>query len=290
VGADRPPLRVVAGALVDADDRVLIAERPAGKSLAGRWEFPGGKRLASEAAHGALLRELREELGIEVSASTPLITVTHRYAGAPHAVEIECWRVTAWHGTPRGLDGQRLRWCTRAELVGADILEADRAIVTALVLPHGFVSEPRAAGLGARLDRPGGDGRIAWLVHAPEPDRRLIDKAAARGDLLVVIDPERAPASGLGAAYTRPDSIVPATSRLTPAGAFVRSPAEARIARDAGADYLLLAGPGLSPRDLERVAAVGLPWYLGTATRDGRVPLSTGYFVCEPADHTPLES
>jgi mutator protein MutT len=288
VGADLPPLRVVAGALVDTDGRVLIAERPAGKSLAGRWEFPGGKRLASETAHVALLRELREELGIDVSASAPLITVTHRYPGAPNAVEIECWRVSAWHGAPQGLDGQRLRWCTRAELVGADILEADRAIVTALVLPHGFICEPRAGALGAHLDRPGDAGRIAWLVNAPEPERRLIDRAAARGDLLVVIDPQRPPASGLGSAHTRLDAIRPASSRLAPAGAFVRSIAEARIARNAGADYLLLTGPGLSPRDLESIAAVGLPWYLGSATHDGRVPLATGYFVGEPVDDAPF--
>ena len=287
MGADLPPLRVVAGALVDADDRVLIAERPAGKALAGRWEFPGGKRHAAEAADVALRRELREELGIEVAASVPLLTVTHRYPGAPTDVEIEFWRDTAWGGAPQGLDGQRLRWCTRAELVSADILEADRAIVTALVLPHGFVRAPRDGALSERLDRPGSAGRVGWLMNTPPPDRRLIDKAAACGDLLVVLDPQHAPASGLGTAHTRLDSIVPATSRLTPAGALVHSVAEARIARAAGADYLLLSGRGLSPRDLESIAAVGLPWYLGSATQDGRVPLATGYFRCEPDDDAP---
>ncbi len=132
---DLPLVHVLAGVLVDPDGRVLLAERPEGKAFAGRWEFPGGKLEAGETPQAALVRELREELGIEVLDAEPLLAVTHRYPGAPVRVLIDSWRVLRWRGTPAPLDGQRLRWCGALELPAADILEADRPIVTALRLP-----------------------------------------------------------------------------------------------------------------------------------------------------------
>jgi mutator protein MutT len=132
---DVPLVHVLAGVLVDPAGRVLLAERPAGKAFAGRWEFPGGKLEAGETPHAALVRELREELGIEVLEAEPLLGVVHRYPGAPVRVLIDSWRVLRWRGTPDSLDGQRLRWCAVIDLPAADILEADRPIVTALRLP-----------------------------------------------------------------------------------------------------------------------------------------------------------
>jgi len=76
----KPVILVVAAALYDRTGRVLIAQRPAGKPLAGRWEFPGGKVAAGESEHAALARELREELGIEVTASRPFMGRNHAYA------------------------------------------------------------------------------------------------------------------------------------------------------------------------------------------------------------------
>jgi len=133
--SDVPLVHVLAGVLVDPAGRVLLAERPVGKAFAGRWEFPGGKLEAGETPHAALVRELREELGIEVLEAEPLLAVVHRYPGAPVRVLIDSWRVLSWRGTPDSLDGQRLRWCAVADLPAADILEADRPIVTALRLP-----------------------------------------------------------------------------------------------------------------------------------------------------------
>jgi len=128
----RVRVRVVAGALFDPDGRVLIAQRPAGKHLAGRWEFPGGKIGEGEPPEAALVRELREELGVEVDAGgcRRLMTLTHAYAD--REVELQLYVVEGWCGTLRALDGQGLKWVTLAALDVEDILEADRPFIEAL--------------------------------------------------------------------------------------------------------------------------------------------------------------
>ena len=122
---------VVAAAILDAAGRVLIAERPAGKHMAGRWEFPGGKVAPGEPEEAALARELEEELGIEVTGARPVMRLTHRYPD--REIELSMWVVERYRGEPRALDGQRLKWVERAQLAGEDILEADRPFVAALV-------------------------------------------------------------------------------------------------------------------------------------------------------------
>jgi 8-oxo-dGTP diphosphatase len=121
----------VAAALVDTLGRVLIAERPAGKHMAGRWEFPGGKVAPGEAEQAALARELEEELGIEVLHARPMMRLTHRYPDRD--VELSMWLVENYRGEPQPRDGQRLKWVPRTQLAGEDILEADRPFVAALV-------------------------------------------------------------------------------------------------------------------------------------------------------------
>ena len=124
-------LEVVAGALFDASGRVLIAQRPPGKMLAGRWEFPGGKLHDGEAAYDGLVRELREELGVEVQAAERLMRYCHDYPD--RVVWLDMWTVSAWSGEPQGLDGQPLKWVALARLDEEDILEADQPIVAALM-------------------------------------------------------------------------------------------------------------------------------------------------------------
>jgi 8-oxo-dGTP diphosphatase len=124
-------IEVVAGALYDASGRVLIAQRPPGKALAGRWEFPGGKVHDGEAAYDALVRELREELGVEVRSAQRLMRYPHAYPD--RVVWLDMWIVTDWRGQPASLDGQALKWVQPAMLDGEDILEADRPIVAALM-------------------------------------------------------------------------------------------------------------------------------------------------------------
>ena len=122
---------VVAAAILDGSGRVLIAERPAGKHMAGRWEFPGGKVAPGESEEAALTRELTEELGIEVIGARAMMRLRHRYPD--RTVELSMWVVESYRGEPRPFDGQRLKWVQREQLDQEDILEADRPFVAALV-------------------------------------------------------------------------------------------------------------------------------------------------------------
>jgi mutator protein MutT len=126
----KPCVRVVAAALFDSQGRVLIAQRPAGKHMAGRWEFPGGKIVPGESDAAALARELTEELGVQLKAAEPLMALAHEYP--EYQVELSMWLVEAYAGEPRGLDGQRLKWVAPAGLSSEDMLEADRPFIEAL--------------------------------------------------------------------------------------------------------------------------------------------------------------
>jgi len=121
---------VVAAALLDAQGQVLIAERPPGKHMAGRWEFPGGKLAVDELPADGLRRELREELGIEVGEVQHVMTLDHSYPD--RELRLVFFTAQDFTGTPRGLDGQRLRWVAVTALQDADILEADLPFIRAL--------------------------------------------------------------------------------------------------------------------------------------------------------------
>jgi 8-oxo-dGTP diphosphatase len=121
---------VVAAALCDPQGRILIAQRPATKHMAGRWEFPGGKVAAAETEPQALIRELDEELGVQVREPQFCLRLTHAYPD--RSVELSFWIVRDYSGEPRGLDGQQLRWVPAADLKDQDILEADRPFIEAL--------------------------------------------------------------------------------------------------------------------------------------------------------------
>jgi mutator protein MutT len=132
--SSRPAIHVVAAAVIDAQGRVLIAQRPMGKHLAGGWEFPGGKLEPGEKREAGLARELLEELGITIATPRPLIRVRHAYP--TREVLLDMWVVTRYQGEPRGLDGQALRWCVQEDLPAANLLPADKPIVAALRLPE----------------------------------------------------------------------------------------------------------------------------------------------------------
>jgi 8-oxo-dGTP diphosphatase len=130
--APKPLVLVVAVALVDADGRVLIAERPAGKSMAGLWEFPGGKVGADETPEAALIRELKEELDVDVHESclAPLSFASHAYDGFHLLMPLYVCRV--WNGIARPLEGQRLRWVRPAALDETPMPPADKPLIAAL--------------------------------------------------------------------------------------------------------------------------------------------------------------
>jgi 8-oxo-dGTP diphosphatase len=134
LSAARGDVHVVAGVVRDLAGAVLIAQRPAGRHLAGGWEFPGGKLLPNESRIDGLAREVFEELGIRVTAARPLIRVRHDYPDL--SILLDVWMITAYEGSPRGLDGQRLRWCGGESLAQVELLPADRPVVVALRLPE----------------------------------------------------------------------------------------------------------------------------------------------------------
>jgi 8-oxo-dGTP diphosphatase len=119
------------GLIRDGRGAWLINQRPAGKDMAGFWEFPGGKRMAGEEPLAALRRELAEELGVEVVAAEPLLELVHDYPGK--RVLLDVWLVLERAGTPEAREGQRLRWVSSQQLADAGLLPADRPIVDALL-------------------------------------------------------------------------------------------------------------------------------------------------------------
>lgn len=133
-------LHVVAAALEDEAGRILVTQRPAGKRQAGRWEFPGGKVEDGEPVLAALERELREELGVELVDSEPLIKLHHDYAS--FSVFLDVHRVRSWRGEIRALESQAMQWCFPDALHAVDILEADLPIIHALQLPARIVITP----------------------------------------------------------------------------------------------------------------------------------------------------
>lgn len=130
--AQRPLLLVAAAALIDGENRVLLAERPAGKSMAGLWEFPGGKVGKNETPEAALVRELHEELGITTSTGClwPLSFASHAYENFHLLMPLFGCRV--WSGTPQSHEGQKLAWARKEELRNYPMPPADVNLVQAL--------------------------------------------------------------------------------------------------------------------------------------------------------------
>lgn len=128
----RPIVLVAAAALVDADGRVLLTRRPEGKAMAGLWEFPGGKLGPGETPERALIRELREELGIDVERSclAPLAFASHGYDGFHLLMPLYVCRV--WRGTVTPREGQEFRWVRPARLRDFPMPPADAPLIAPL--------------------------------------------------------------------------------------------------------------------------------------------------------------
>ncbi|SFB11731.1 8-oxo-dGTP diphosphatase [Poseidonocella pacifica] len=123
---------VSAVALIDADGRVLIAQRPEGKSMAGLWEFPGGKVEADETPEAALIRELHEELGIETwqSCLAPLTFASHSYESFHLLMPLFACR--RWTGTPVPRENQVLKWAYAQDLRNYPMPPADIPLIPVL--------------------------------------------------------------------------------------------------------------------------------------------------------------
>jgi 8-oxo-dGTP diphosphatase len=154
----------------------LLAQRPPGKAYAGYWEFPGGKVEPGETLLAALKREIREELDIEVLAATPWLTRRHVYEHA--SVELHFFRVTAWRGQPRGLDGQRFLFQQPGAESVAPMLPANGPLLRAMALPTCYAITD-AAGLGAECMLLRLDGALAQGLRLVQ----VREKALAAADL-----------------------------------------------------------------------------------------------------------
>ena len=127
------PVLVAACALVDADGRVLLAQRPEGKPMAGLWEFPGGKVEPGERPEDTLIRELREELGVDtVSAClAPLSFASHSYDTFHLLMPLYVCR--RWQGTPSGRENQALKWVRPTRLRDYRMPPADAPLIAPLI-------------------------------------------------------------------------------------------------------------------------------------------------------------
>ncbi|WP_310621812.1 (deoxy)nucleoside triphosphate pyrophosphohydrolase [Flexibacterium corallicola] len=126
-------LIVAACSLIDADGRILLSQRPEGKSLAGLWEFPGGKQESGETLEDTLIRELHEELAITVKKEclAPLTFASHVYEDFYLLMPLYVCR--RWSGTPKGAEGQNLAWVRANKLRTYKMPEADEPLIPHLI-------------------------------------------------------------------------------------------------------------------------------------------------------------
>lgn len=282
-------IEVAAGILTDVQGRVLLMQRLPGKHLAGKWEFPGGKLEAGETIARALVRELREELGIEVLASTPLISIPWRYP--EKTVRLHALRVTAWRGEPRAREGHPLRWVDSCAMDAATMPAADAPIVTALRLPTSYVIADSAPGLAGKhlhataAKHGDGDDR-APLLQLRMPGATNVDvrrtalagletDPALRGSLLINHDIDLARELGVGV-HLKAAQLRELPGRPLPADVWVgtscHDAGELELAARMGADFATLSPvrttvshPDATPLGWERfarlVADARLPVY-----------------------------
>ena len=145
-------VEVAAAVIERPDGSFLLAQRPAGKVYAGWWEFPGGKAEAGEPAAKALVRELHEELGIEVRTAYPWITRVHIYEHA--TVRLHFFRVTEWAGEPHGRENQAFLWQRPDATMPSPMLPANAPVLASLALPLEYaITDAKAMGAAEQLAR-----------------------------------------------------------------------------------------------------------------------------------------
>ena len=245
---------VVAAGVLLREQRFLMASRPPGKVYGGYWEFPGGKAEAGETPRAALIRELAEELGIEVVRADPWIVREHAY---PHArVQLHFFRVSAWHGEPHPHEGQRLAWLASQDAPPEPMLPANGPVLRALSLPAIYgITEAETWGVDgflARLDVALDQGLKLIQVRdkrLPETarlslSREVVRRAHARG-ARVLINGSASMCQEAGADGLHLDSsrLMQLTARPAAdwVGASCHSLAELRKAEALGADFVMLS-------------------------------------------------
>jgi 8-oxo-dGTP diphosphatase len=266
----RATTRVVAAVIENADGGYLLAQRPTGKVYAGYWEFPGGKVEAGESDHDALVREIREELDIVVDAAHPWLVRRHVYEHA--TVRIRFFRVPRWHGTPRGLDGQRFAFQQAGRESVGPMLPANGPVLAALRVPARYAISC-AGRLGtleflARLDAALRRGLRLVLVREPGYDaaaqRRLAREVVARARefdarVLLSAEPRIAAAVGADGVHLRAAQLFESAGRpdFALVGASTHDALELARAAELACDFAVL-GPVLPTPT--HPGAAGLGW------------------------------
>lgn len=269
-------VEVAAAVLQRHDNTFLLAQRPVDKIWAGYWEFPGGKVEAGESAHDALVRELREELGIEVVTAYPWITRVFTY---PHAmVRLSFFRVTEWSGEMHPHEGQQFSWQHATEVAVHPVLPANAPVLRALELPALYAIS-NAAELGVeefmrRLDVALSNGLKLVQLREKNLSRDALRELALRVVALahghgarVLLNGDAALAQETGA-----DGVQLTTAQLAglterPAvdwcSASCHSAEELRLAQKLGCDFAVLSPvlptqshPGAAHLGWERFASI----------------------------------
>ncbi len=270
-------IHVVAGVLRDAAGRVLLAQRRAGAHLEGLWEFPGGKLDPGESAHAGLARELSEELGVRVLASSPLLRVRWPYPG--QTVLLDVRTVDAFDGDPHGREGQAVRWLQPLAIDPSWVPPADRPVVAALQLPAECLVTPEPgadeAAFLRRLERAAASSPRLVQLRAPGfPVDRLQSLAARsarivrdRGGVLVLNHGGPLAGFEVDGYHLSARAAAPHASRPVPdalwLGVSCHDEAELAHAHALDADYVVLGPvratpthPQGSPLGWERFAAL----------------------------------
>lgn len=209
-------IEVAAAVLRDAQGRILLSQRPPGRHLAGYWEFPGGKIEPGESAAEALTRELDEELEIRAGPIRPLVSIRHE---SPEAtLRLHLLEVHSWIGTPRGREGQALRWVAPEALDPRQMPAADRPLLRVLDLDGYYAISPSPAALGdaAFIDAWQAclDAGYRLLRLRPGPNERPSERLIERIDALTRAHGARWIASGdLAACFSWPAHGLHLTTR-----------------------------------------------------------------------------
>jgi 8-oxo-dGTP diphosphatase len=249
-------MHVLAGVLIDGAGRILIAQRPAGKHLAGMWEFPGGKVEPGEAPMAALERELDEELGIAVDPLSfeDLIRVPWTYG--ERSMLLEAVVVRAWSGEPQALDAAAIDWRLPKDIDPGMLAPADRPILAALRLPEHYAITPADVSVAqattlvrAALAR--GERLLQWRLPGVSTEEARAGAAALLPEvrrfgaqLLLNRDIEGARALGVGV-HLSAGQLREVTERPlafdAPVGASCHDPDELVLASACGCDFATLS-------------------------------------------------
>jgi len=268
----------VAAAVIERPDATfLLAQRPEGKPYSGYWEFPGGKIEAAEDVRSALVRELKEELGIDVREATPWITRMYTYTHA--TVRLHFWRVTRWDGEPQRLEDQDIKW----QRVGAPdvfpMLPANAPVLAALALPPVMVVSDAA--------RMGIDEWVRALATRAQDEKLLVqvrEKGMDRQKLQHLLSRALARASPFGARF-----VVNSDCGSLPQCDGVHLASQALMAATARPAGSLVGASCHDARELDHAASLGVDYAVvgpvnPTASHPGAVPMGWDAFEALAAD------